>query len=267
MDFAKINADGLVMLGCGRMGGAMLDGWLKNGLKGSSVSVMKRSDSPALASQGVRVNQGHPDNPAVIVLAVKPQMMGEAISAVRPGDDTLIVTVAAGLPLSWYETPFPGAAVVWAMPNTPAAIGRGITSMVGNDAVTSKELDLAEGLLSAVGEVVRLDHQDQMPAAMALAGSGPAYVFHLIEAMAEGGASLGLSPEMATRLARATVTGAAALADQHASPAATLRENVTSPNGVTAAALQVLMDSQTGLAPLMVETLKAAIARNAELAK
>lgn len=265
MDLDIINTRGLVLVGCGRMGGALLEGWLAQGVAPSAVTVVDPGADPKWAEQGLRLNQPLPADPTVLVLAVKPQMMDAALSALSAGANTLVLSVAAGLRLAHYQARFPDAAIIRAMPNTPAAIGQGITAMIGNDRASADDLALAETLLSAVGRVVRLEHEAQMDAVTALSGSGPAYVFHLIETMCAAGIAQGLAPDLALELARATVAGAGALAMADDTPPATLRENVTSPNGTTAAGLAVLMDAQAGLPPLITRTIAASADRSREL--
>ncbi|MTH64394.1 pyrroline-5-carboxylate reductase [Paracoccus shanxieyensis] len=267
MDFSTINARGLVLIGCGRMGGALLDGWLKNGLSASAVHVIDPNARPELADLGVSVNGELPDDPAVLVIAVKPQMMGDVLPRLTVGADTLVLSVAAGVTLAAYQAAFPAAPIVRSMPNTPAAIGQGITAIIGNANASEPQMALAEGLLSAVGRVVRLQAEDQMDAVTALSGSGPAYVFHMIEAMAAAGQAEGLPPELALELARVTVAGAGALAISADEDPAVLRQNVTSPGGTTAAGLVQLMDAETGLPPLMRRTIAAAAERGRELGK
>lgn len=267
MDFSTLNARGLVLVGCGRMGGALLDGWLKNGLAAGAVHVVDPNARAELSDLGISVNGDLPESPAVLVLAVKPQMMADVLPRLSVGADTLVISVAAGVTLAAYAAAFPAAAIVRAMPNTPAAIGQGITAIIGNAKAAAPQLALAEGLLSAVGRVVRLDAEDQMDAVTALSGSGPAYVFHLIEAMAAAGQAEGLSPALALELARVTVAGAGALAVSTDDDPATLRENVTSPGGTTAAGLRHLMDGESGLPPLMRRTIAAAAERGRELGK
>lgn len=266
-DFADINARGLVLVGCGRMGGAMLKGWLARGLQPGAVTVIDPKLAPEWQDKGLRVNEPLPDNPAVLVLAVKPQMMADAMGELPKLDDTLVVSVAAGTTIATFESAFPGAAIVRVMPNTPAAIGKGISAIIGNAATAAQQLDLAEALMTAVGRVVRLENEDQMNAVTGLSGSGPAYVFHMIEAMAKAGEAQGLSPELALELARMTVAGAGALAIDADEDPAVLRENVTSPGGTTAAGLKVLMDAGKGLPPLMERTVAAATERGRELGK
>ncbi|MBM2574960.1 pyrroline-5-carboxylate reductase [Jannaschia sp. Os4] len=261
-DIGAVAERGLVLLGCGKMGSAMLAGWLDGGLPASAVHVLDPAPSEWLRGTGVALNGALPPAPAVTLIAVKPQMMGEALSALRGLSDTLFVTVAAGTPIAAYEAALGDIRLVRAMPNTPAAVGHGITAIVGNGAATAADLDLAEGLLSAVGDVVRLDREDQMDAVTGLSGSGPAYVFHMVEAMAAAGEARGLAPALAMRLARATVAGAGALLDGLEESAERLRVNVTSPNGTTQAGLEVLMPELTGL---MTRTVDAAARRSEEL--
>lgn len=269
MDMSDIAARGLVLLGCGKMGGAMLAGWLDGGLPPGSVHVLDPSPSDWLQSTGVHINTGLPPDPAIVLIAVKPQMMEEALPRLKPlgGGATLFLSVAAGTPIAHYENVL-GAdtPIIRAMPNTPAAISRGITAIIGNAQATPAHLDAAETLLGAVGAVVRLDSEAQMDAVTGLSGSGPAYVFHLIECMAAAGAAQGLAPDLAMQLARATVAGAGALAMESGLSPAQLRINVTSPNGTTQAGLEVLMDPETGLPPLMMKTVAAATDRSKELA-
>lgn len=269
MDLAHLNDRGIVLVGCGRMGGALLRGWLNRGLAPSAVYVVDPSPPDWLEERGVMTEGAMPPEPAVLVLAVKPQMMGNVLpqlsSPAKTG--TLVLSVAAGVTIEAYERAFPGATIVRAMPNTPAAIGQGISAIIGNAQAGPVELDLAETLMGSVGKVVRLQDEAQMDAVTAVSGSGPAYVFHLIETLAAAGEAEGLSAELALELARATVAGAGALAmagDEHPSQ---LREAVTSPAGTTAAGLEHLMDEANGLPPLMRRTVAAAAGRSRELGK
>lgn len=260
---------GLVLLGCGKMGSAMLEGWLSRGLPAGSVWVQDPFPSDWLKGQGVHINEELPADPAIVLIAVKPQMMAEALPALKAmgNGTTLFLSVAAGIAINTYEemlgdqTP-----IIRAMPNTPAAVGQGITAVIGNARASDSDLDLADALLSAVGQVVRLEGEEQMDAVTGLSGSGPAYVFHMIECMAAAGEAQGLAPELAMALAKATVAGAGALAMQAAEDPAQLRRNVTSPNGTTQAGLEVLMNDDRGLPPLMAATVKAAADRSRELA-
>lgn len=272
MDLSPIAARGLVLVGCGKMGGALLEGWLARGLPPAAVTVVEPNPSPRLAelaAQGLRLNAAWPAAPAIVVVAVKPQMMGAALPALAAcgGGATMVLSIAAGTPIRAFEAAAgPGTPVVRAMPNTPAAIGCGIAALIGNAAVDEDGLRLAEALMGAVGETVRLDDEAQMDAVTAVSGSGPAYVFLMIEALAAAGAAEGLAPDLAMRLARATVSGAGRLAEASPEAAAQLRVNVTSPGGTTAAALGALMDETEGLGPLMRRAVAAAAARGRELA-
>ncbi|MBY5973511.1 pyrroline-5-carboxylate reductase [Ferrimonas balearica] len=269
MSLDKVAERGLVLLGCGKMGSAMLAGWLKRGLPATSVWVLDPKPSDWLQSTGVHLNDGLPEAPAVALIAVKPQMMGDALPglAALGNGSTLFLSVAAGTPISAFEAAFGAQSpVIRAMPNTPAAVGRGITAIIGNPHTSEADLDLADELLSAVGQVVRLDDESQIDAVTGVSGSGPAYVFHLIETLAAAGEAQGLAPELAMQLAKATVAGAGALAEEAEEDPAQLRVNVTSPNGTTQAALEVLMDEQTGFPPLLKRAVKAAADRGRELA-
>jgi len=268
MDFAELSRRGLVMLGCGKMGSAMLEGWLKRGLDPVAVHVIDPHPSAWLQAQGVAINAGLPDDPAVLMIAVKPQMMQAALPQVARfgGGGTLILSVAAGTPITAYETAFgAGTRVVRSMPNTPAAVGKGITAIIGNGDATAADLDLAETLLSAIGQVVRLETEDQIDAVTGVSGSGPAYIFYMIDALAAAGEAEGLPRDLAMQLAKATVAGAGALAEQARETPEQLRVNVTSPNGTTQAGLGVLTDETSGLMPLMRATVAAATARSREL--
>lgn len=269
MAFEEITRRGLVLLGCGKMGGAMLAGWLERGLPPEAVHVVDPKPSDWLQSTGVHLNGVLPEDPAVALIAVKPQMMGEALPALRAtsGGRTLFVSIAAGTTIARFEAEFGAQSpIVRAMPNTPAAVGRGITAIVGNGASSAAHLDAAETLLSAVGQVVRLEDESQMDAVTGVSGSGPAYVFHMIETLAQAGAAQGLPPELALQLARATVAGAGALAEASEEDPGQLRVNVTSPNGTTQAALEVLMDAETGFPALLDRAVAAAVKRSKELA-
>jgi len=270
MDMQTVASKGLVLLGCGKMGSAMLEGWLKDGLPMTSVYVLDPYPSDWLQGTGVHINTDLPADPAIVLVAVKPQMMGEALPtlAAMGNGETVFVSVAAGTPIAQFEAVLGGETpIVRAMPNTPAAIGRGISAIIGNNHVSAAALDLAETLLQAVGQVVRLETEDQIDAVTGVSGSGPAYVFHLIETLAKAGEAQGLSPELSMQLAKATVGGAGALAEQAEEDPAQLRVNVTSPNGTTQAALEVLMDAQTGFPTLLNNAVDAAVKRSKELAR
>jgi pyrroline-5-carboxylate reductase len=266
-----VAARGLVLLGCGKMGSAMLEGWLAEGLPAASVWVIDPQPSDWVRGiAGLHLNEDLPARPAIALIAVKPQMMEAALPRLKPmgGGGTLFLSVAAGTPIRFYEDVLgAGTPVIRAMPNTPAAIGRGITALIGNAVSTEAQMELAEGLLSAVGQTVRLDDEAQMDAVTGVSGSGPAYVFHLIEALAAAGEAEGLAPELAMTLATATVAGAGALAEATGEDPAQLRRNVTSPNGTTQAGLEVLMHETHGLKELVRRTVAAAAARSRELGK
>ncbi|OIQ42201.1 MAG: pyrroline-5-carboxylate reductase [Roseobacter sp. MedPE-SWde] len=265
-----IETRGLVLLGCGKMGSAMLAGWLEGGLPASSVWVLDPNPSEWLQSTGVHINVDLPATPALVLVAVKPQMMGAALPKLQAlgNADTLFVSVAAGTSIASFEeilgaqTP-----IIRAMPNTPAAIGQGITAMVGNAHATAEDLNRAEGLLKAIGQTVRLEAEAQIDAVTGVSGSGPAYVFHLIETLAAAGEAQGLSADLSMKLAKATVAGAGALASVADESPSQLRINVTSPNGTTQAALEVLMQEDTGFPDLLGRAVAAATNRSKELAR
>ena len=269
MDMQHVSERGLVLLGCGKMGSAMLEGWLKGGLPASSVWVQDPFPSDWVKSSGVHVNAALPETPAIVLVAVKPQVMAEALPVLKPmgNGETLFISVAAGIGSATYEDMLGAETpIIRAMPNTPAAVGRGITAIIGNARASADMLDLAESLLKAVGQVVRLESEGQMDAVTGVSGSGPAYVFHMIECMAAAGEAQGLAPELAMALAKATVAGAGALAEAAEETPAQLRVNVTSPNGTTQAGLEVLMNAENGLPPLIRKTVAAAADRSRELA-
>ncbi|MDC1296953.1 pyrroline-5-carboxylate reductase [Octadecabacter sp.] len=268
MSLSQIEARGMVLLGCGKMGSAMLAGWLAGGLPAASVWVLDPYPSDWLLASGVHVNEGLPAAPALVLIAVKPQMMGDALPSMKAlgNGDTVFLSVAAGTSIASFETALGNASpIIRAMPNTPAAIGRGITAIVGNDYASAVHMDMAETLLRAVGQVVRLDDEGQMDAVTAVSGSGPAYVFHLIETLAAAGEAEGLSADLAMILAKATVGGAGQLAEDAVECPDQLRINVTSPNGTTQAALEVLMNDTDGFPQLLKRAVKAAADRSRDL--
>ena len=270
MGMEDLERRGLVLLGCGKMGSALLAGWLGEGLAPGAVWVIEPAPSDWLRATGVHLNETLPEAPAIVLVAVKPQMMGAALPtlAALGNGDTLFLSIAAGTPIAAFEAALGARTpIVRAMPNTPAAVGRGITAIIGNACASAAQLDLAAMLLGAVGQVVRLDDEGQMDAVTAVSGSGPAYVFHLIETLAAAGTAEGLSPELAMALAKATVAGAGALAEAAADSPAQLRVNVTSPGGTTQAALGVLMNEADGFPALLARAVKAAADRSRELAK
>lgn len=263
----------VLLLGCGKMGGAMLEGWLGRGLLPNDVRVVEPSPSPEvaalLANNGVTHSASAGDVPVadVIVVAVKPQVMPEALPSATGavGARSLVISVAAGKTLANIGALLPeGTAIVRTIPNTPAAIGEGMTVGVANDSVSEAQKKSTAALLSANGEFAWIDEEDLMDAVTAVSGSGPAYVFLLAECLAEAGRRSGLPDELAARLARQTVVGAGALLGQSEVDAATLRQNVTSPNGTTAAALSVLM-AKPGVQELMERAVATATRRSREL--
>ncbi|MFY9212243.1 MAG: pyrroline-5-carboxylate reductase [Aestuariivita sp.] len=268
MDMDHVASRGLVLLGCGKMGSAILAGWLDRGLPPGAVWVQDPMPSDWVRAQGVHVNQDLPAAPAIVLVAVKPQMMGAALpDMVALGNgETVFLSVAAGTPIAHFQAVLgERTPIIRAMPNTPAAIGRGITALIGNQSATAAHLDLAENLLSAVGQTVRLQSESQMDAVTGVSGSGPAYVFHLIETLAAAGEAQGLPADLAMQLAKATVAGAGALAETSQETPTQLRINVTSPNGTTQAALEVLMDETRGFPALLNEAVAAATNRSKEL--
>jgi pyrroline-5-carboxylate reductase len=260
----------IALAGAGKMGGAMLTGWLAQGLDAGRVVVFEPAPSAeiaALAARGVRLNPKDPGAISTLVIAVKPQSFREAGATLKShvAPATLVVSIMAGTTIkSLQETV--GGAVVRAMPNTPAAIGRGITVAVADKGVSAAQRATADALLRATGAVEWVDDEGLMDAVTAVSGSGPAYIFLLAEELARAGVAAGLPEELAARLARETVAGSGELLHRSDLAAATLRQNVTSPGGTTAAALEVLM-GKDGLAQLMTRAIAAATARSKELAK
>jgi pyrroline-5-carboxylate reductase len=262
----------LVLVGAGKMGSALLEGWLRFGLDPKHIAVLEPQPSPqisTLVSRGLRLNPALRalGDVAAVVVAVKPQTAAEAIPPLKPmiGASTVVVSIMAGRTLQLIagalNTP---CALVRAMPNTPAAIGCGITVAVPRD-VNPAQRELAHRLLCATGSVEWTDDETLMDAVTAVSGSGPAYVFLLAEALAEAGVAAGLPPSLAKKLARETVAGSGELLHRSELDAAVLRQNVTSPGGTTAAALEVLM-GKDGLTQLMRKAVAAATKRSQELA-
>jgi pyrroline-5-carboxylate reductase len=262
----------LLLVGCGKMGSALLRAWLAQDLATRYLVVEPGPTADAFAGRPEILHVPAPDrlppevSPDVIVLAVKPQLMAEVLPAYgRFAARTLFLSIAAGKTLGFFARSLGAAAVVRAMPNTPAAIGRGIAVACANAAVTAEQRTLAERLLSAVGEVAWITDEALLDPVTAVSGSGPAYVFLLIECLAKAGMTAGLPEALAMQLARATVAGSGALAGLSAESASQLREAVTSPGGTTRAALDVLM-AQDGLEPLLTRAVLAATRRSRELA-
>ncbi|HEX6980441.1 MAG TPA: pyrroline-5-carboxylate reductase [Alphaproteobacteria bacterium] len=264
----------LLLVGCGKMGGALLAGWIERRIA-DAIAVIEPSPeavAPFRGRAGVTLYddlRSLPPGlaPDIVVFATKPQ----GIEAVVPGyrrfaPDALFLSIAAGKTIASFEAMLGGnAAIVRAMPNTPAQVGRGITVACANARVNAVQRRFAGALLAAVGAVEWVDDERLMDAVTAVSGSGPAYVFLLAECLAEAGIKAGLPADLAATLARATVAGAGELLHRAPEPAAVLRKNVTSPGGTTAAALEVLMGAQ-GLQPLLTAAVAAATRRSRELA-
>lgn len=271
---AKTLTRPLLLIGCGKMGGAMLDGWLGSGVAAGGLHIVDPAGAaPFRGRDGVSVHDGVdtlPDDlaPEVVVLAVKPQQMDEALGALArfAGPDCLFVSIAAGKTIGYFERRLgEAAAIVRAMPNTPAAIGRGITVCCPNARCSDAQAALAEQLLRAVGEAETVQDEGLIDAVTALSGGGPAYTFLLIECMTQAGVAAGLPEDLSAKLALHTVAGAGQLALDSGEEPAQLRRNVTSPGGTTQEALAVLMREPGGLAPLMEEAVAAATRRSREL--
>ncbi|MGE5536659.1 MAG: pyrroline-5-carboxylate reductase [Acidobacteriota bacterium] len=262
----------LLLVGAGKMGGAMLDGWLARGLKPKQIAIMEPQPAKAikaLARRGVRLNpKGKIADVSAIVVAVKPQIAPEALPPIAQFVDksTLVLSIMAGRTIAFLErTLAPNAAVVRAMPNTPASIGRGITVVVANNKTAARHRRLATDLLSAIGKVEWAKDENLMDAVTAVSGSGPAYVFLLAECLAKAGIAAGLPAALAKALARETIAGSGELLHRSPLDAATLRQNVTSPGGTTAAALEILM-GPSGFEALLTKAVAAATRRGRELA-
>jgi pyrroline-5-carboxylate reductase len=273
--FARFSAAApLVLVGAGKMGGALLKGWLERGLDASAVVAIDPAPPPDsrefLAAAGIAPVASAPTGVAarVVVVAVKPQVIASVLPGLRPllGRDTLTISIAAGTTLAKLAAGLGETAIVRAMPNTPAQVGRGITGLVANRQVDQANRALAGELLAAVGETVWVNDERLMDAVTAVSGSGPAYVFLLAECLAEAAVAAGLPQDVAERLAQVTVTGSAELLRQSELTPAKLRENVTSPAGTTAAALSVLL-APDGMATLMKKAVAAAKRRSEELAR
>jgi pyrroline-5-carboxylate reductase len=263
----------LVLVGAGKMGGALLSGWLDGGLRADAVRVVDPAPSAELAALLANAGAAAPsvEPPAaatagVLVLAVKPQQIAEMLPQLRSLVDggSVAMSIAAGTRLQTLTEGIGSDRVIRAMPNTPAQIGMGVTVAVGAAGVTAADRDMATTLLSSVGDVEWIDDEALMDAVTAVSGSGPAYVFFLAECLADAGVDAGLDPELARRLADATVAGAGGLIAASNDPPATLRQNVTSPGGTTAAALEVLQGAG-GLGALMNKAVAAAKKRAGEL--
>ena len=265
----------LLLVGCGKMGGALFAGWLERGQAAASVTVVEpgAEAAAAAAAKGATVVAEAADiapgfNPEVVVFAIKPQQMAAALPAYRAMADpgTVFLSIAAGTTIGVFTRHLgPEAAIVRAMPNTPAAVGRGMSVLCANPRTGEAQRRLCGDLMAAVGAVAWVDDEALLDPVTAVSGSGPAYVFFMIEALAQAGVEAGLPEDLAMRLARETVAGAGELVHRSAEAASTLRRNVTSPGGTTQAALEVLM-APDGLQPLMTRAVAAAARRSRKLA-
>ena len=265
----------LLLVGCGKMGGAMLEGWLEMGLPPEQIHIIEpyAPISEELRGRGLGAVAAQPDlpadlDPSVVLFAVKPQSMDEAALAFAEyqSPNTTFLSIAAGKTISYFENILGAeAAIVRSMPNTPAAVRRGITVATPNTNVTDAHREICSNLLEAVGDVAWVSEEGLIDAVTALSGGGPAYVFLLTECMTQAGIAAGLPAELSSQLARVTVSGAGELMRQSDETPSTLRENVTSPGGTTAEALRVLM-ADGGWQPLMTRAISAATIRSRELA-
>jgi len=263
----------VLLVGFGNMGQALVRGWLARGRPAGSIRVVDSAAGARAAADalGIAASERPPassgQKPGVVVLAVKPNQVAAALAPLAPlaRGATVFLSIAAGKTIAQLEAGLSArTAIVRAMPNTPAAIGQGITALVANGSTTAAQRELCEQLVGAVGATAWLEDERDMDAVTALSGSGPAYVFLLIECLERAGVEAGLAPELARRLALATVAGAGAYAAAAAEPAAELRRRVTSPGGTTQAALDVL-GGEHGLADLIARAVRAAAKRSREL--
>ncbi|WIY51862.1 pyrroline-5-carboxylate reductase [Devosia sp. YIM 151766] len=263
----------VMLVGAGKMGMALARGWLDAGLPPTNLVLVDPSPGEAareLAEDfGLVIHeQASGLEPNVLVLAVKPQIIGPVMDGLLPvmGPQTLVLSVAAGISIARLSEGLGTERVVRTMPNVPAQIGKGMTGAVAGPEVEPRDREAANALLAAAGQVAWFAEEGDLDTVTAVSGSGPAYVFNLVEALAAAGVAQGLPEHVAMQLARQTVVGAAALLDADPAPASVLRQNVTSPNGTTAAALAVLM-ADDGLAPLMARAVDAARKRSEELGR
>ncbi len=265
----------ILLIGAGKMGLALLSGWVENFIKAENVFVIEPHPSQELESLGaggLRLNPPTSElksfQPDCVVIAVKPQMAEKVLTEMKADlpSESLVLSIMAGVTLAQIESLTGNSKIVRTMPNTPAAIGAGVSALVASAAVDAAQKELATQIMHAAGHAVWLPSEAEMDAVTAISGSGPAYVFHMVEAMAQAGVKLGLSAELAELLAHQTVAGAGRMLAELPESAAQLRVNVTSPNGTTQAALEVLMGRE-GLPELMEKTTAAAAKRSKELAE
>ena len=272
LSFAFTPIRPLVLVGAGKMGGALLKGWLGGGLDSRAVVVVDPTppaDSAAmLADAGISAQALPPAGVTakITVVAIKPQVIADVLPRLRAliGKDTIVLSIAAGTTLKNLRAGLGDVAIVRSIPNTPAQVGRGVTVAIANGKVDKAGRALVAELLGAVGDVIWVDKEGLIDSATAVSGSGPAYVFHMVEALTAAAVAAGFDKAAAARLAQATVIGAGELLHQSDLPAETLRKNVTSPKGTTEAALKILM-GKSGLTPLMKKAVAAARKRSREL--
>ncbi|GGA78758.1 pyrroline-5-carboxylate reductase [Brucella endophytica] len=267
--------DTVVLVGCGNMGFAMLRGWLDSGaLEPQDIHVVEPAEALRERAAGLGVHTvadagalASDLKPRMVLIAVKPQMMADVLPAYARFADATFVSIAAGTPVALFEKLLgEKTAIMRVMPNTPAAIGKGMLVTYRNANVTDADAAFIAGLLETSGEVASIADESLMDAVTAVSGSGPAYVFHFIECLTDAGVAAGLDRTMAELLARQTVYGAGALAAESQDSPSRLREQVTSPKGTTAAALEVLM-GEDRLKNLVTEAVEAAKKRSIELGK
>lgn len=264
------NERGIVLVGCGFMGKALLEGWIANGINPDAVYVQDPFPSDWLKSQpGLQINKDLPVSPAVIIIAVKPQILGDILSVLKRtiSDETIVISIAAGAQVDLFEEAFGSrTAIIRAMPNLPASVGAGITVLYANQAA-SNSVELATELFQAVGKVVQIDNENMLHAVTGLSGSGPAYIFAVTEAMTEAGVNMGLPRELAQVLACSTISGAGKMLGQDDADPSALREAVTSKGGTTQAGLDALTTEANGIAALIECAITAAHNRSVELGK
>lgn len=266
----------LLLIGCGKMGGAVLNGLLKNGFETKNIRVVEPNEAVRknLTEKNIvsfaDASELKDFSPDIVFLAVKPFLIEQVIDGVKPFTDkgAAVLSIIAGRKIDWFKEKLGESTVVFrAMSNTPAAVGKGITGVTSCPLAKEEQKRTVQTVLNSCGDVVWLDNESQIDAVTAVSGSGPAYVFYLTEALTQAAKTLGLSDENAEKLAKATVIGSAELMNESSETPAVLRQNVTTPNGTTAAALEVLMNPQTGFEALLTQALKAAENRSKELAK
>ncbi len=272
------NKPDIILIGCGKMGSALLESWLNNKIINSATTIDPNKINIKYNQDDTKIYQYNDltkatqkiNNSDCVILAVKPQIMNNICEKLAPiiNNSSLLLSIAAGQKISNFEKYFgKSQPIIRTMPNTPAAIGAGITAAIQNNQLSDKHIDISEKLLSSVGEVVWLENESQMDIVTAISGSGPAYIFLLIETLTNCGKKLGLPSEIAEKLSKHTVIGASLLAKKEIDiPASTLRENVTSKGGTTQAALEILM-SENGMGKIFEKAIKAAAARSKELSK